>query len=331
MSILDDLFTQYYGTPYRGRVVLPERKVGQGDIIEASGLRGSDDRFTMTGVQWFPKLTPVAWSPVWRRKYGKIDLGRVLGITHPAPTGVIQGVPTATGGGTINLEIDQDLSDGNIVVVDDDNFFDPSLTTDTSGRLTGGQDDMAEEGFGLDDIINIGIDLFDGDGFGGSIGDALIDDGGGGDGVPEYVQDILDAAGFGDDGGGQPDRLVDNRSQAELGGNVDGIFTDMDAIDVTDREGRPVVANIQYEQRARCPRGYVAATLRTTGARVCMDREYAIAKGYYKPQGKPPVTRADFNAIRKATSARRKIDKLQDRARSIGKPACPTVRRTRKK
>lgn len=239
----------------------------------------------------------------------RITLQEFNSIMTVIDEGPITVAPGAAGG-TIQLDIDQDLSDGRIVVIDQDNITDP-VPIDPGGKLLTEADNMADSGFGLDDLFDIGFDILDGGDFDyiGAADGFLSDDDDREDQLPDSARVILDDLGFtGNNGKTTRDQLDINR----------GVNIEIDANEVTGKTGKPVIADISYEQRARCPRGYVAATLRATGQKVCMDRGYAIQNDYYRPQTKPPITAADMKCISKASRARSRIDKIQAKARAIG-------------
>jgi hypothetical protein len=102
----------------------------------------------------------------------------------------------------------------------------------------------------------------------------------------------------------------------------------------TDKMGRPLLVQVEYQQRAKCPSGYVAVMY--NGAKVCMLKSCARSYGW-KPKQKPVISNKDWNALKRADGAAkrvrivaRKADRVTGRSRRTSRTtAAPAARRRR--
>lgn len=103
---------------------------------------------------------------------------------------------------------------------------------------------------------------------------------------------------------------------------------------MTDEYGRPLLVEVSYQPRAKCPKGYVAVEYE--GNKVCMLKSCARSYGW-KPKPKPPISRKDWVAITRAEAAGKRIrkvsakaDRVTGRRRTARAPAAPVRRRRRR-
>lgn len=104
---------------------------------------------------------------------------------------------------------------------------------------------------------------------------------------------------------------------------------------MTDSYGRPLIVQVTMVPRAKCPKGYVAVEYQ--GAKVCMLKSCARDFGW-KPKPKPPISRKDWTAIKRASAASKRIrrvsaqaDRVTGRRRTAtrARAAAPARRRRR--
>ena len=67
----------------------------------------------------------------------------------------------------------------------------------------------------------------------------------------------------------------------------------------------PTTVSAQYEQRVKCPDGYVSVGC--GDARVCMLKPVARVLGKWKARRKPPISAADWRRFRTATRVEQKL------------------------
>lgn len=83
--------------------------------------------------------------------------------------------------------------------------------------------------------------------------------------------------------------------------------------------GMPMpVIEVEYEERATVPRGYVVVTV--NGEKVGMLKELARKYGLWKPRPKPPVSGWDARAITRAARAQKKVKNLAGKVGYTCKP-----------
>lgn len=87
--------------------------------------------------------------------------------------------------------------------------------------------------------------------------------------------------------------------------------------DLTDKYGRPIAVYPEEIAQVRGPRGYVVVNY--NGERVAIQSRVAQKMGLYTPPAKPPITGADMKAIRRANSARKRVQRT---AKMVGLKGC---------
>lgn len=79
---------------------------------------------------------------------------------------------------------------------------------------------------------------------------------------------------------------------------------------VDPRTGCVITLPLEVVARAKCPRGYVAVNDPETGARVCMLKGAARSCGLWKAPKKPPISTRDWDALKRASSTIKKVDRV---------------------
>jgi len=167
-----------------------------------------------------------------------------------------------------------------------------------------------------------------GGGGGGSAGgrtatgrDAVFGSGGGRgqtSNISDDVAEILAELGLGPAAGSGTQRVSGEESQ--LGGTVSGLFTDLDANQLEDSVGRPLVVNPGIEQRIKCPRGYVAVEIDDAGTRVCMLKGAAVSQGLYSRRPRPPISASEWRILKSSGRTAKKVEVVLGKAgAAVGK------------
>jgi len=117
---------------------------------------------------------------------------------------------------------------------------------------------------------------------------------------------------------------------ARFGGPVSGLFTDLDANQLEDSAGRPLVVNPGLEERIKCPRGYVAVEIDDEGTRVCMLKGAAISQGLYSRRPRPPISASEWRILKSAGRTGKKVEAVLGKAgASVGKKLVSKTARPR--
>jgi len=147
---------------------------------------------------------------------------------------------------------------------------------------------------------------------------SALDNTSGGFDFGDEVGDILAELGLG--GFAEPQQAAIAGTGSEFGGPVTGFFTDLDANQLADAAGRPLVVNPGLEERIKCPRGYVAVEIDEEGTRVCMLKGAAISQGLYSRRPRPPISASEWRILKSSGRTAKKVEVVLGKAgAAVGK------------
>lgn len=75
------------------------------------------------------------------------------------------------------------------------------------------------------------------------------------------------------------------------------------------------IVDVQYEQRAKCPKGYVCVEYQ--GRKVCMTKALARSCKLWKPPTKPPISARNWGSMKRAKRAVDSLDRVVETANAI--------------